>query len=49
MIRVVLVESITWTSGDQIQVSSNANILLNRFEEYRPRISTPHDSAMLFT
>ena len=49
MIRVVLIESITWTKGDQIQVTSDPDNLLMEFLSYRPRISTPHDSAMLFT
>ena len=49
MIRVVLIESITWTNGDMITVSPDADTLLNTFQEYRRRISTPHDSAMLLT
>ena len=49
MIRVVLIESITWTIGDMTTVSSDAVTLLNRFREYRRGISTPHDSAMLLT
>ena len=48
MIRVVLIDSIAWTNGDKIQVSTNPDTLLNRFETYRPQILTPHDSAMLF-
>ena len=49
MIRVVLIESITWTNGDQIQVTPDPVTLVNRFQAYRPQISTPHDSTMLFT
>ena len=48
-IRVSLKESITWTGGDQITVTSDANTLLSNFRGYQPRITTAHDSAMLLT
>ena len=48
-IRVVLVEAITWTSGDQITVVSHPRTLLDNFEDYHPQIQSIHDSAMLLT
>ena len=49
MIRVVLVESIVWNNRDQIIVTSDPGALLDSFKQYRPQISTQHDSAMLLT
>jgi len=48
-IRVVLIESITWSNVDQILVVANPTTLLNRFRDYRPQIGRDHDSAMLLT
>ena len=48
-IRVVLVDVTTWTNGDQINVVSDADTLLNNFESYKPQITAQHDSAMLIT
>ena len=48
-IRVVLVDVITWTNGDQINVVSNANTLLDNFQDYIRTITTNRDSAMLMT
>ena len=48
-VRISLVSVTTWTSGDQIDVVSNPDTLLDRFEEYVPRIGDPNDSAMLIT
>ena len=49
MIRVVLVESIVWNNRDRITVTSDPGALLDSFKQYRPQISTQHDSAMLLT
>lgn len=48
-IRVVLVDVTTWTNGDQIDVVSDADTLLDNFERYKPQITAQHDSAMLIT
>eukprot|EP00731_Ephydatia_muelleri_P013616 Em0007g926a len=48
-IRIVLIQTITWNSGDKISVVSNPSQLLDNFRTYRPQITTPHDVAMLFT
>ena len=48
-IRVALIESITWSNGDQITVTADPETLLDRFRDYRPQIRTAHDSAMLLT
>ena len=46
---MVLVESITWSSGDQIMVVSELNPLLDNFRDYHPQIQSVHDTAMLLT
>ena len=46
---MVLVDVTTWTNGDQINVVSDADTLLNNFESYKPQITAQHDSAMLIT
>ena len=48
-IRVALVDVITWTNGDQINVDPSANTLLNNFQDYIRTIPTNRDSAMLIT
>ena len=48
-IRVALIESITWSNGDQITVVPDPETLLNNFRDYRPQITTAHDSTMLLT
>ena len=48
-IRVVLVDVTTWTNGDQINVVSNPDTLLDNFGRYRQQITAEHDSAMLIT
>jgi len=48
-ISVALIESITWSNGDQITVVTDPQTLLNSFRDYRPQIRTAHDSAMLLT
>ena len=48
-IRVALIESITWSNGDQISITTDPELLLERFRDYRPQIRTAHDSAMLLT
>ena len=46
---MVLVNTITWTNGDQISIVSDSSVLLDNFQAYRPRITVAHDSAMLLT
>jgi len=48
-VRVALIESITWSNGDQITVVTDPQTLLNSFRDYRRQIRTTHDSAMLLT
>lgn len=55
-VRISLVESITWTTGNQLDTTStDASTMLNSFRSYHQTeinqdpSSTPHDSAMLIT
>ena len=48
-IRVVLVNVVTWTNGDQISVDADSITLLENFREYKSQITVEHDSAMLIT
>ncbi len=48
-IRIVLVDVITWTTGDKILVDTDPNTLLENFREYRLEVHTLHDSIMLIT
>jgi hypothetical protein len=48
-VRIILVDAITWTNGDQITISSDPEIYLDRFVEYKPQITSQHDAAMLIT
>ena len=48
-IRVVLVNVITWTNGDQISVDTNSVTLLENFRDYKSQIAVENDSAMLIT
>ena len=48
-IRVVLVDVITWNTGNQISVVQDPETLLDNFELYVPNISSSYDSTMLIT
>ena len=48
-IRIVLVHVITWTSGDQIQLSSSPETTLHNFRTYTLQIQEPFDAIMLLT
>ena len=48
-IRVVLVDVTTWTNGDQINVVSDPDQLLDNFALYKRQITARFDSAMLIT
>ncbi len=48
-IRVVLIQSITWTAGDEINVVADPDIVLPLFRTYKQTISTPHDCMHLIT
>ncbi len=48
-IRVVLIQSITWTAGDEINVVADPVIVLPLFQTYKQTISTPHDCMHLIT
>ena len=55
-VKISLVESITWTTGNQLDTTStNANNMLESFRRYHQSEinqdpnSVPHDSAMLIT
>jgi hypothetical protein len=52
-VRVVVVHSLTWTSSQLIQFSSNPDTLLDLFQDYHSNtpsfLRITHDSAMLIT
>ncbi len=48
-IRVVLIQSITWTSGDQITIVTDPDVVLPLFRTYGRTVSTPHDCIHLVT
>ncbi len=48
-IRVVLIQSITWTTEDLINVVANPDTVLPLFRTYKQTISTPHDCMHLIT
>ncbi|KAL5475659.1 hypothetical protein EMCRGX_G025502 [Ephydatia muelleri] len=48
-IRIVLVQAITWSSGNKITVVSNSGTLLDNFRVYAPSVTTQHDVTMLLT
>jgi len=48
-IRIAVVHVITWTQGNQINVVSDSNTLLDNFRDYVPQVTTPHDALMLLT
>eukprot|EP00731_Ephydatia_muelleri_P029801 Em0021g324a len=48
-IRIVLVQAITWSSGNKIAVVSNSSALLDNFRVYAPSVTAQHDVTMLLT
>ncbi|KAL5471174.1 hypothetical protein EMCRGX_G029261 [Ephydatia muelleri] len=48
-IRVVLIQTITWSNGDMISVVSDSSTLLSSFQTYQSTISTSRDGIMLLT
>ena len=48
-VRIALVEVITWTKADQINIVPGPIDLLNNFQGYKRQLSTQHDALMLLT
>ena len=48
-VRLVVVDVVTWTMGDPIQISDVPGVLLDNFRDYSPNLPQIYDSAMLFT
>ena len=48
-VRVVVVDVVTWTRGDPIQITDIPGDYLNNFKVYSPNLPQIYDSAMLFT
>jgi disintegrin and metalloproteinase domain-containing protein 12 len=48
-VRLVVVDVVTWTMGDPIQISDVPDVILNDFRAFSPNLPQIYDSAMLFT
>ena len=48
-VRLAVVNVVTWTMSDPIQIVDDPDVLLNNFKEYSPNLTQNYDSAMLFT
>ena len=48
-VRLAVVDVVTWTMSDQIQIVEDPDVLLDRFLDYSPNLPQNYDSAMLFT
>ena len=48
-VRVVVVDVITWTMGDPIEITTDSGDFLDIFRDYSPSLPQKYDSAMLFT
>ena len=47
--RLAVVDVVTWTMSDPIQIVEDPDVLLDNFQEYSPNLPQNYDSAMLFT
>ena len=48
-VRLVVVDVVTWTRGDPMQISNVPGVILENFRSYSPNLPQIYDSAMLFT
>lgn len=48
-VRLAVVDVVTWTMSDQIQIVDDPEALLDNFQEYSPNLPQNYDSVMLFT
>ena len=48
-VRVVVVDVITWTMGDPIDVTTDPGQFLENLGNYSPNLPQHYDSVMLFT
>jgi len=48
-VRLAVVDVVTWTMSDPIQIVEDPDVLLDNFKKYSPNLPQNYDSAMLFT
>ena len=48
-VRIAVVDVVTWTTSDRIQIVDDPEALLNNFRDGALNLAQNYDSAMLFT